>query len=115
MGRRCLVAKNLSKTAHLVPNLYIKKRPASAHVECVPTNNKVRNSDQLYVRLCRTVSGMKKSHLTRKQVLSVRCPTCHVAAGKPCVLSAGGLRVEPHADRKYLASEDMEKKRTKKS
>src|ERR1700674_2649606 len=86
----------------------------TARFKCVPTNNKLSNVDQLYVRLCRTVSGMRKSQLTRKQVFSVSCPTCHVAAGKPCVLSAGGLRVEPHADRKYLASEDMEKKRTKK-
>ena len=56
-----------------------------------------------------TVSGMKISQLTRKQINSVRCPTCRVAAGKPCVLSAGGLRVEPHATRKSLASEAMER------
>jgi hypothetical protein len=41
-------------------------------------------------------------------------PTCHGGAGKPCVLSAGGPRIEPHTDRKLLAVEAMEEKRTKK-
>ena len=52
--------------------------------------------------------------LTRKQLSSVCCPTCGVAAGKRCVLVAGGLRNEPHGNRKLLAAEALEKERTKK-
>ena len=37
------------------------------------------------------------------------CPACGVAAGKRCVLGAGGPRNEPRTDRKLLAAEAMEK------
>ena len=53
---------------------------------------------------------MKKKELTPKQLLSVRCPTCGVAAGKRCVLHSGGPRNEPHVDRKLAAMEALEKK-----
>jgi hypothetical protein len=49
-----------------------------------------------------------------KQQSSVACPTCGVAAGKPCVLGAGGLRNEPHANRKLMAARTLEKKRIEK-
>jgi hypothetical protein len=49
--------------------------------------------------------------LTQRQVSIVLCPTCGVAAGKRCVLVAGGPRNEPHKDRKHLAAEAMEKKK----
>ena len=62
----------------------------------------------------RTFGGMKMKKLTRKQLSSVCCPTCGVAAGKRCVLVAGGLRKEPHGNRKLLAAEALEKERTKK-
>jgi hypothetical protein len=38
-------------------------------------------------------------------------PTCGVAAGKRCVLGAGGPRNEPHTDRKLLSAEAMEKEK----
>ena len=34
---------------------------------------------------------------------------CGVAAGKRCILVAGGLRNEPHADRRLLAADEVEK------
>jgi len=54
---------------------------------------------------------LKTKQLTQKQQSSVACPTCHVVAGKRCVLVAGGPRNEPHKDRKLLAAEVMDKKK----
>jgi hypothetical protein len=48
--------------------------------------------------------------LTLKQMSSVACPRCGAAAGKRCVLIAGGIRNEPHTDRKLSAAEAMEEK-----
>jgi hypothetical protein len=48
--------------------------------------------------------------LTPKQLSSVRCPTCGVAAGKRCVLGGGDPRNEPHPSREVAAAEAMEKK-----
>ena len=56
---------------------------------------------------------MKGKELTLKQKFSVACPMCGVAAGKRCILAAGGLRNEPHPDRKLLAAEPLEEKRMK--
>jgi hypothetical protein len=53
---------------------------------------------------------MKKKELTRKQLSSVPCPTCGVAARKRCVMQSGGLRRESHLARKYSAAEAVEKK-----
>ena len=52
-----------------------------------------------------------KQQPTLKQQSSVACPTCGVAAGKRCVLSAGGLRNEPHPTRKLLAAAALEQTR----
>ena len=54
---------------------------------------------------------MRKSDLTEKQWFSVPCPTCGVAPGEPCLLHSGGLRTEPHLDRKLSAAEAIETKR----
>ena len=48
--------------------------------------------------------------LTLKQKPSVACPTCGVAAGKRCVLIAGGPRNEPDSNRKIAAAKAWEKK-----
>ena len=53
---------------------------------------------------------MRIKDLTPEMFLSVPCPECKVAAGKPCVLHSGGVRVEPHVDRKLAAIEAIEKK-----
>lgn len=58
---------------------------------------------------------MKVKQLTPKQLCSVPCPTCHVAAGERCVTSVGGIRFWPHPDRKYLAAEAVEEKIAHKS
>ncbi len=58
---------------------------------------------------------MKISELTRKQISSVRCPTCGVCTGKRCILVAGGPRNEPHSTRKFLAAEMAGKKQKKES
>lgn len=57
---------------------------------------------------------MKTKKLTRKQISSVRCPTCGVAVGKRCILVAGGARNEPHGNRKLLAAKAVEIKGIKK-
>jgi len=54
---------------------------------------------------------MKKKELTPKQLSSVPCPTCGVAAGKRCVLLSGTPRREPHVDRKLSAAEAIKTKR----
>jgi hypothetical protein len=53
---------------------------------------------------------MKTKELTRKQILSVRCPTCGVAVGKRCILIAGGTRNKRHRNRRLLAAEALERK-----
>ena len=57
--------------------------------------------------------GMKIGKLTRKQLASVHCPMCGVPVGQRCRLQAGGLRVEPHKDRKLIAAEVVEQKRNR--
>jgi hypothetical protein len=52
---------------------------------------------------------LKKKKLTHKQISSVPCPTCGSAAGKRCVLHSGGLRSEPHIERKFLAIDAIAK------
>jgi hypothetical protein len=54
---------------------------------------------------------MKIKQLTTKELLSVPCPTCGAANGKPCELHAGGQRNEPHTNRKFAAAEAVEMKR----
>jgi hypothetical protein len=53
---------------------------------------------------------MKIHDLTPKQLASVPCPTCGVGIGERCVLHSGGLRSEPHVDRKLAAAESFDKK-----
>jgi hypothetical protein len=55
---------------------------------------------------------MKMKELTPKQLSSVPCPTCGVAAGKHCVLHSGAPRTKPHVDdRKLRAADVIETKR----
>jgi len=51
-----------------------------------------------------------KTGPTLRQLSSVSCPTCGVAAGKCCVLHSGAPRSGPHKDRRYAALEAIEKK-----
>ncbi len=51
--------------------------------------------------------------MKRKQLLSVPCPTCGVAAGQRCVLHSGRIRKEPHVDRKLAATEVVVKRKSK--
>jgi len=53
---------------------------------------------------------VKKKELSTKQLRSVPCPSCGVAAGQRCVLHSGDLRSEPHVDRKLSAIEAIEKR-----
>jgi hypothetical protein len=54
---------------------------------------------------------MRMLDLPRSELWSVRCPTCGVAAGKPCHLASGSTSMEPHLDRKLSAIEALEQKR----
>jgi len=51
---------------------------------------------------------MKSRNLTAKQLSSVPCPTCGVAAGNSCVLHSGGPRSAPHVDRRFCAADSIE-------
>jgi len=53
-------------------------------------------------------ASVKMRDMSPKLFNSVRCPTCRVGPGKGCVLHSGGLRVEPHIDRKLAAMESAE-------
>jgi hypothetical protein len=54
--------------------------------------------------------AVKTKELTRKQILSVPCPTCSAGADEACELHTGALRAEPHRDRKLSAAEAVETK-----
>jgi hypothetical protein len=58
----------------------------------------------------RILSEMKRKELTPEQLSSIPCPTCGVAAGARCVLHSGAPRSEPHVERKFAATEAIEKK-----
>jgi len=59
----------------------------------------------------RLLHPVSMKNLTAKQISSVPCPTCGVAAGKRCVLLSGAPRKEPHVDRKIAATEAVKKER----
>ena len=44
-------------------------------------------------------------------LIAVPCPTCGVAAGRRYLLYSGGLRSEPHVNRKLAAAEAIEAKK----
>jgi hypothetical protein len=52
------------------------------------------------------------TELTPQLLIAVPCPTCGVDAGMNCVLHEGGMRSDPHIDRKLDAAEAIEAKRT---
>jgi hypothetical protein len=56
--------------------------------------------------------SMRMRNVTPALLLSVPCPICEVAAGNPCVFHSGVPRSEPHLDRKILAADTLETKRT---
>jgi hypothetical protein len=56
------------------------------------------------------MEGMKSRNLSLEQTLSVPCPTCSAQIGERCELAAGGVRVEPHRDRKLAAADAFDKK-----
>jgi len=58
--------------------------------------------------LSHSVRVVKKG-LTLRQISSMPCPTCGVAAGRHYILHSGIPRVEPHVDQKLAAKEDIEK------
>ena len=67
--------------------------------------------EQIYGTLLSQNVCMRMTHLTPKQLSSVPCPSCGAASGHLCELHSGGLRVEPHLDRKLAAVEAVETKR----
>jgi len=54
---------------------------------------------------------MRMIDMAPKLFLDVPCPTCGVTSGNRCVLHSGGLRSEPHVDRKLCAVEAVKAKR----
>jgi hypothetical protein len=74
--------------------------------------NVLKMSDIEHLPSCGTVHyvAVKTKDLTKKQVLSVPCPTCGAATEEACELHSGALRTEPHRDRKLSAAEAVETK-----
>ena len=54
---------------------------------------------------------MRMVELTHKELSSVPCPTCGVAAGERCHLHSGLPCFEPHLDWKLCAIEALENKK----
>jgi hypothetical protein len=82
------------------------------HCYLVPKSKGVSNKTVLRKYLPHSV-GMRMGDLTPKQLLSVPCPTCGVAAGARCLLHSGAPRMEPHVDRKLSAADAIERKRSR--
>jgi len=66
--------------------------------------------ERICVGILNQSGQMRKEELARKQMSSVPCPTCGVAAGKRCISYSGGLRFEAHVARKLSAIEALEGK-----
>jgi hypothetical protein len=67
--------------------------------------------EQIYGRVLAQHIRMRMKDLTSRQLFSVPCPRCGAATGRKCELHSGGLRFEPHLDRKLSAIEAVETKR----
>jgi hypothetical protein len=67
--------------------------------------------EQIYGRVLAQHIRMRMKELTSRQLFSVPCPRCGAATGNICELHSGGLRFEPHLDRKLSAVETVERKR----
>src|SRR6266851_2572515 len=67
--------------------------------------------EQLSGRSWRMLFLMRMNDMSPEMFLGVACPTCGVAIGDRCLLSAGGLRSESHVDRKLCAAEAAEQNR----
>jgi hypothetical protein len=68
--------------------------------------------EQIYGRVPAQHIRMRMKDLTSRQLFSVHCPRCGAATGHLCELHSGGVRFEPHLDRKLAAAEAVETKRT---
>jgi hypothetical protein len=55
------------------------------------------------------ISNMKAKELTPDQMLAVRFRTRGARLGEPCELQSGGLRTEPHRDRKLSAADAVKR------
>jgi hypothetical protein len=53
---------------------------------------------------------MRMRDLSPRALLAVACPKCGAPVGKRCLLYSGGMRNEPHVDRKLSAIEALEAK-----
>jgi hypothetical protein len=67
--------------------------------------------EQIYGTVLAQPIRMRMKNLTPRQLFSVPCPRCGATTGRICGLHSGGLRFEPHLDRKLLAVENVERKR----
>ena len=56
--------------------------------------------------------SVRMTDLSPQILIAVPCPTCGVDAGEDCVLHEGGLRSDPHIDRKLDAFAAIEGKST---
>src|ERR1700674_3085987 len=98
-----------------VPKLQLvdPKHKTTLHVDALPCGTSHRRlAGSARRHASRSINIGRKYEdrdLTPKQTLSVRCPTCGVPPGKPCELSAGGLRNAPHRDRELSAAEAFDR------
>ena len=70
----------------------------------MPKSTTVCRTEQSGGGFLRNLVRMKIAKMTKKQLASVRCPTCGVPAGNRCLLLAGVLRFEPHMSQKIAVA-----------
>jgi hypothetical protein len=97
------------RVAHSLGAEVIEIHPWPAAAKSVLNGIALRQVLSDYLRL-------GKKELATKQLSSVPCPTCGIAAGRRCMLHSGAPRSEPRADRKLFEIEAIEtNSRSKKS
>jgi len=88
--------------------------PISQYSAAIHHNLKIprmSRMEQIYGRVLAQHVQMRMNDLTSRQLFSVPCPRCGAATGHICEVHSGGLRFEPHLDRKLSAIEAVERKR----
>ena len=104
-----LVFLHILASVSMALNLY--QRKPSSFVQC-----RTGDSAPNLIGICGSVLshpiGMRLRDLTHKQKTSVPCPMCGALVGRRCLLQAGGLRSEPHTERKFAAAESIEQKKS---
>jgi len=90
--------------------IYDSIRMPSAPLACIAQNANLRSVPKRTVSKSLMVSfECEMGDMPPLTLLARPLPTCGVAAGMPCLLHSGGLRIDPHIDRKLDAIEAVKR------